>query len=159
MEILIKLPNPSSDRKEQLEQLELKYNLKFPDEYKHFFVNYVLDDFMPKPYDDLTTYIGYQSQNIKDYVYPHILISHFCSIKEMEDWYEMFFEMDFFKGEGTQIVMSYGSSFIVLIANENSPNYGKVLYYDLEMATDKCFILGDTFEEFLSHIGYIQTKE
>lgn len=157
MEPLIKLPKPVIEREGQLEELELKYNLKFPEEYRHFFVNYELNDFF-KLTDDLGTYVGYQSEQLKDYVYSHILISHFCTAREMEDWYEMFFDLEFFKGEGTQVVMSYGSTFIVLVANEKSPNYGKVLYYDLEMATDKCFVLGDSFNEFLSFIGYISTE-
>ena len=157
MDLFIKLQNVSLEKERDLKQLELKHNLKFPDEFTQFFINYELDNFKFKP-EDIDSFVGYQSERINGYVYSEILLSHFCSIFEMENWYEMFFDMDFFNGEGIQVAISYGSTFIILIANEGSPNYGKVLYYDVEIAPGQCFILGDTFNEFLSCVIPIKPK-
>jgi hypothetical protein len=151
MERFIKLPEPSKERRKELEELENEFNLKFPKEFKDFFVYYELNDFKLIPKKGL----AYKSNQIKEYYADEILISHFCSKQEMLDWYEMFFPIGFSNGEGIQVVISYGSAFIVLIANEGSPDYGKVLFYDLEMAPDQVFILGNTFDEFLSYITEI----
>jgi SMI1 / KNR4 family (SUKH-1) len=151
MNRFLKLPEISKERENELGELENEFNLKFPKEFKDFFVYYELNDFKLSPKKGL----AYKSDRIKEYYTDNILISHFCSKQEMLNWYEMFFPIGFSNGEGIQVVTSYGSAFIVLIANEGSPNYGKVMYYDLEMAPDQIFVLGDTFNEFLSYITEI----
>lgn len=151
---ITELSEPNYERIIELEKIEIEFGLKIPNEYKLFFINHDLLGFDTRP----TEFVCFRAKSTENYEINNgpILISEFCDIYYMKKWYEVFLPTGFFKNEKMlHIVLTYGSSCILLDANILSENYGKILFYDLEILEEQYILLSDSFNEFLSNIKTI----
>lgn len=148
---ITELSEPNYERLIELEKVELEFGLKIPKEYKLFFTKHDLMGFDTRPKE----FVCFRAKSTENYEINNgpILISEFCDIYYMRKWYENFLPTGFFNNEKMlHIVLTYGSSCILLDTNVLSKNYGKVLFYDLEILEDEYLLLSDTFNEFLTNI-------
>lgn len=145
------------DRKKEIEDIESKYNLSIPDTFKDF---YYIHDVFPN-IDPYKLTLVYKSPLLKHHTKrDYIELQNFCAPGDMRLWINnLLFSEHMFNGEGLQLMKTYGSTFLLIIANKGSKDYGKIVFYDVEEAENDeeiRYILADSFEEF---IGYLTTLD
>lgn len=145
------------ERKKEIEFIESKYNLSLPVSFKDFYYTHELFTNLD-PFQFALIYKSpfLEGHNKREY----IELQSFCTPADMRFWINnLLFGEPMFNGEGLQLMNTYGSTFLVIIANKDSKDYGKIIFYDVEEADrdeDIKYTLADSFDEFL---GYIMTRK
>lgn len=145
------------DRKEKLEDIESKYNLSIPSSFKDFYYTHeLMADIDPFQFGLIYKSPLLEGHNKREY----IELQSFCTPEDMRLWFvNLLFGEPMFNGEGLLLMNTFGSTFLVIIANRESKDYGKIIFYDVEEADrdeDIKYTLADSFDEFL---GYLMTRK
>ncbi len=147
MEFLKKISETDSNKLLELSKIEQEFDIFIPDEYKYFYSNYEIISII-NTHGNIC--LCYRGKKISNYYSDKLIIGEFCGDFWIRKWFEIFQDLDFFNEKAIPITIGPGNTFIILVSDRASTNFGKVLFYDLEMATDEVFVLADSFNEFLS---------